>query len=82
MVMFGFQGTPSKQSHLLGELVPSPRYKAKCSDEFGLRSVVVAGLVFYRALGEMSLEECNGKMMGFSIALRFWGFGTKKSMFS
>jgi hypothetical protein len=82
MVMFGFQGTPSKQSHLLGELVPGPRYRAKCFDEFGLRSVVVAGLVFYTASGALSLEQCNGKMIGFSIVLRFWDFGTKRSVFS
>jgi hypothetical protein len=76
------QGTPSKQSHLLEELVPSPRYKAQCSDEFGLRSVVLAGLVFYIASGALSLDQCNGKMMGFSVALRFWDFGTKRSVFS
>lgn len=49
-------GAPSKQ------LVPGFRSRASPLDEFGLRSIVVAGLVFCTTSGALCTEQFNGEL--------------------
>lgn len=68
VLTFGFQEAPSKPLRSSGELIHSFECKANPSDRFGLRSAVVASLVFCTTSGALYTEQLNGKTMTSFVA--------------